>query len=692
MTVKQNLMKQILNMMLLCAVLLSAGCDKQGSPFEGSDTHILSFALTTTDGARYSASVDAGNILLAVPYGVSLSGAAAEYKLCENASINPDPASISDWGNDHLFRVEAYGGSYESYRYSVKYTENIESGTLLFTTQEEVDAFASSGTTTVSGSVIIGAEKEPSFQYDTIKNVDALASLKEIGANLVIRDTYKGSNIDGLANLEKAGGIHAGREDEKCALEGGFSLSLPKLASATDIVIVSDRIAKVSFPSVETVNNRFYVNSRSVEEIEAGVLQECFGDITVEGKSQGASSGSGTNVNRKLAELSFPALETVYGNLSVNNIWSLSCADFPLLSEVKGSLSLTYLYGLKELELPSLRMTGGDMKITSNDAMVSFSAPSLEGVESLSLASSGSTSINLANIALGSLEEVNGNFSIKYGSMENLSFPKLRKIAGKLELSTFYFLETLSFGSLEECGELSITSIANVRELDFSKVAQTGAIALSGCTGLVRMNSPKIVTGNLSITNASANAEDMFLTEMTGLDTVRGTLRITAANFTEIEIPHIKSIGAFSHTSGTKLAALRLPDADTIGTLTLSNLTALTTFEAPVLRCAGSFSMSNLQKIENINVPLLESAGTLFKFYGGSSSSTASRSAVTKLDWFASLKKADRVEVRYCGNLTDFTGLSSLADNLSDESAWAVSGNRYNPTLADMKNGKYTMQ
>lgn len=679
--------------MLLCAILsLFAGCDKEESPFEGSDTHILSFALTTADGARYSASVDAGNILLAVPYGVSLSGAAAEYKLCENASINPDPASISDWGNEYLFRVEAYGGSYESYRYSVKYTENIESGTLLFTTQEEVDAFASSGTTIVEGSVIIGAEREPSSQYDTIRNIDALASLKVIGANLVIRGTYKGRNIDGLANLEKAGGIYVGREDEKCALEGGFCLSFPKLASATDIIIVSDSIAKISFPALATVNNAFYVNSKSVEEIEAGLLQECFGDITVEGRSQGSSSSNGTTVNQKLASLSLPALETVSGSLSVNNVWSLSNVDLPLLSEVKGSLSLTYLYGLKELELPSLRMTGGDMKITSNDAMVSFSAPSLEGVESLSLASSGSTSINLANIALGSLEEVNGNFSIKYGSMENLSFPKLRKIAGKLELSTFYFLETLSFGSLEECGELSITSIANVRELDFSKVPQTGAITLSGCTGLVQMKSPKVVTGNLSITNASSNAENMFLTEMPGLDTVRGTLRITAANFTEIEIPHIKSIGTFSHTSGTKLLALRLPDTDTIGTLALSNLTALTTFEAPVLRCTNSFSMSNLQKIEHVDVPLLESAGTLFRFYGGGSSLTASRSTVTKLDWFSSLKKAEKAEIRYCGNLTDFTGLSSLANNLSDESAWVVSGNRYNPTLADMKNGKYVMQ
>lgn len=686
-------MKKIFNIMFLCAVVsLFAGCDKEESPFEGSDAHILSFSLTTTDGVKYNASIDAGNILLAVPYGVSLSGAAAEYKLCENASINPDPASISDWSEDHLFRVEAYDGSYESYRYSVEYTENTESGTLLFTTQEEVDAFASSGTTTVSGSVIIGAEKEPSSQYDTIKNVDGLASLKEIGANLVIRDTYKGSNIDGLANLEKAGGIYAGREDEKCALEGGFSLSLPKLVSATDIIIVSDSIAKISFPSLATVNNRFYVNSSSVEEIEAGVLQECFGDITVEGKSQGASSSSGTNVNRKLAELSFPALETVYGNLSVNNIWSLSCADFPLLSEVKGSLSLTYLYGLKELELPSLQMTGGDMKITSNDAMTLFSAPSLKNTKSLSIASSSVSNINLANIALGSLEEVNGNLSIKYGSMENLSFPKLRKIAGKLELSTFYFLETLSFGSLEECGELSITSIANVRELDFSKVPQTGAITLSGCTGLVQMKSPKVVTGNLSITNASSNAENMFLTEMPGLDTVRGTLRITAANFTEIEIPHIKSIGTFSHTSGTKLLALRLPDTDTIGTLALSNLTALTTFEAPVLRCTNSFSMSNLQKIEHVDVPLLESAGTLFRFYGGGSSLTASRSTVTKLDWFSSLKKAEKAEIRYCGNLTDLTGLSSLANNLSDESAWVVNGNKYNPTLADMKNGKYVMQ
>ena len=679
--------------MLLCAILsLFAGCDKEESPFEGSDTHILSFALTTADGARYVASIDAGNILLPVPYGVSLSGATAEYMLCENASINPDPASISDWGDEYLFRVEAYDGSYESYRYGVEYTENIEEGTILFTTQEEVDAFASSGTTIVEGSVIIGAEREPYSQYDTIRNIDALASLKVIGANLVIRDTYKGRNIDGLANLEKAGGIYVGREDEKCALEGGFCLSFPKLASATDIIIVSDSIAEISFPALVTVNNAFYVNSKSVEEIEAGLLQECFGDITVEGRSQGSSSSSGTTVNQKLASLSLPALETVSGSLSVNNVWSLSNVDLPLLSEVKGSLSLTCLYGLEELEFPSLQMTGGDMEITSNDAMVSFSAPLLKGAGSLSVASSGSSYINLTDIALGSIEEVNGDFSIKYASMENLSFPDLKKIAGKLELSTFYFLETLSFDSLEECGELSITSVANVRELDFSKVPQTGAITLSGCTGLVQMKSPKVVTGNLSITNASSNAENMFLTEMPGLDTVRGTLRITAANFTEIEIPHIKSIGTFSHTSGTKLLALRLPDTDTIGTLTLSNLTALTTFEAPVLRCTNSFSMSNLQKIERVDVPLLESAGTLFRFYGGGSSLTASRSTVTKLDWFSSLKKAEKAEIRYCGNLTDFTGLSSLANNLSDESAWVVNGNKYNPTLADMKNGKYVMQ
>ena len=686
-------MKQTFNIMLLCAFLsLFAGCDKEESPFEGSDTHILSFALTTADGARYVASLDAGNILLSVPYGVSLSGATAEYMLCENASINPDPASISDWGDEYLFRVEAYDGSYESYRYGVEYTENTEEGTILFTTQEEVDAFASSGTTIVGGSVIIGAEREPSSQYDTIRNIDALASLKVIGANLVIRDTYKGRNIDGLANLEKAGGIYVGREDEKCALEGGFCLSFPKLASATDIIIVSDSIAEISFPALATVNNAFYVNSKSVEEIEAGLLQECFGDITVEGRSQGSSSSSGTTVNQKLTSLSLPALETVFGSLSVNNVWSLSNVDLPLLSEVKGSLSLTCLYGLEELEFPSLQMTGGDMEITSNDAMVSFSAPLLKGAGSLSVASSGSSYINLTDIALGSIEEVNGDFSIKYASMENLSFPDLKKIAGKLELSTFYFLETLSFDSLEECGELSITSVANVRELDFSKVPQTGAITLSGCTGLVQMKSPKVVTGNLSITNASSNAENMFLTEMPGLDTVRGTLRITAANFTEIEIPHIKSIGTFSHTSGTKLLALRLPDTDTIGTLTLSNLTALTTFEAPVLRCTNSFSMSNLQKIEHVDVPLLESAGTLFRFYGGGSSLTASRSTVTKLDWFSSLKKAEKAEIRYCGNLTDFTGLSSLANNLSDESAWVVNGNKYNPTLADMKNGKYVMQ
>ena len=411
------------------------------------------------------------------------------------------------------------------------------------------------------------------------------------------------------------------------------------MASATDIVIVSDSIAKISFPSLETVNNRFYVNSRSVEEIEAGLLQECFGDITVEGKSQGASSGSGTNVNRKLAELSFPALETVYGNLSVNNIWSLSCADFPLLSEVKGSLSLTYLYGLKELELPSLRMTGGDMKITSNDAMVSFSAPLLKGAGSLSVASSGSSYINLTDIVLGSIEEVNGNFSIKYGSMENLSFPKLRKIAGKLELSTFYFLETLSFGSLEECGELSITSIANVRELDFSKVAQTGAIALSGCTGLVRMKLSEDRDRQSFHYQCICKCGGYVPDRNDGARYRKGNSQDYSGQlYRNRDSPYKIDRSVFTYkrnkTCGLAPARCRYHRHSYV-----KQPYCIDNIRGACAQMYGSFSMSNLQKIENISVPLLESAGTLFKFYGGSSSSTASRSAVTKLDWFASPKK-----------------------------------------------------
>ena len=40
--------------MFLCAVVsLFAGCDKEESPFEGSDAHILSFSLTTTDGVKF---------------------------------------------------------------------------------------------------------------------------------------------------------------------------------------------------------------------------------------------------------------------------------------------------------------------------------------------------------------------------------------------------------------------------------------------------------------------------------------------------------------------------------------------------------------------------------------------------------------------------------------------------------------
>jgi hypothetical protein len=38
-------------------------------------------------------------------------------------------------------------------------------------------------------------------------------------------------------------------------------------------------------------------------------------------------------------------------------------------------------------------------------------------------------------------------------------------------------------------------------------------------------------------------------------------------------------------------------------------------------------------------------------------------------------------------NLVDFSALKTVAENLS--SGWTTSGNGYNPTLSDMKNGNY---
>ena len=116
-------------MLLPAVALLAVACEKENTPnpFEGGDNHITSFVLTKGD-VSYTAAIAAGTITMTVPENVNLNGATAEYTLCENAKILPDPATITDWESEHQFRVTAYNGTKAEYTYTVKRSVDFEGG------------------------------------------------------------------------------------------------------------------------------------------------------------------------------------------------------------------------------------------------------------------------------------------------------------------------------------------------------------------------------------------------------------------------------------------------------------------------------------------------------------------------------------------------------------------------------------
>lgn len=72
-------------------------------------------------------------------------------------------------------------------------------------------------------------------------------------------------------------------------------------------------------------------------------------------------------------------------------------------------------------------------------------------------------------------------------------------------------------------------------------------------------------------------------------------------------------------------------------------------------------------------------------------SSWSKNTSLTNLDGFLALTSVSKVTIQNYSALVSFAGLKNVVNSL-ENAQWVVSGNGYNPTLADMKAGKYTEQ
>ena len=218
-------MRKIL--ILAAAVFAFCGCNdkEENQPFAGIDNHITSFALTAKDGTVYRAALVGDEIVVSIPRNVSLEGATADYELCEQAILYPDPARITDWDNEHRFRVMAYNQTLRDYAYSVK-RNDVTTGSVALPTQADVEAFAATGATVIEGNLTIG---DFSACDDPVTDLAPLAGLTDVRYNIVVGNSFAGEKLSGLENLRSAGGLVLGTATTPLTTAQDFDVVLPAL-------------------------------------------------------------------------------------------------------------------------------------------------------------------------------------------------------------------------------------------------------------------------------------------------------------------------------------------------------------------------------------------------------------------------------------------------------------------------------
>ncbi|MCD8293269.1 MAG: hypothetical protein LUC23_05855 [Prevotellaceae bacterium] len=648
--------------------------------FAGIDNHIVYFSLTATDGTKWVASITGGEIVVTVPSYLSLEGAAVEYEISEQASLYPLPESITDWDDEQRFRVVAYNETLRDYTYKVVRSDVDSGGTVTLLTQSDVDEFAATLATVVTGNLIIGGYTLQ--QDDPVTDLSPLSDITEVRYNIVVNNSFAGQEVR-LDGLLSAGGLYMGTSTSKVGTVQKTDIVLPALTTLGNISVNSDSIKSLQLPALNEVTN-VYIQAKMLESIDLSALTLISGDMSL---FAGTTSATGNSV---LESLFLPSLESIEGSLEMKYLTGVTSLDLTALQNIGGSCDLEFLTSLKTLLLPELTHMGDAFTWKYLTNVTTLSMDKLTEAKSISVSDNASTAM-LAGVFFPVLERVEGDFVLNANcSTSLLSLPALKSIGGQFALWYFRYLTDLEIPLLTECGSIYFYYLTSMADLDISTIE---SVSSAQFIAMYELATVKAKEGALNDVTLNGGSTLSVIPTFEGVETIAGTLYLT--NYTkngEFTFPGLKHIGEFKQASSLSGSTLTFPDLETLDTLTLTSCSWLQQFSAPKLAevTYWNTSYTTLMNTGDFSIPSLRKIET-FKFFGGTSTSLAGRVVLTSLDDFSGVTQIGSVDIENWGTLTDFSGLKNALSTLS-ESTWTVSGNAYNPTFQDMLDGKYVQQ
>lgn len=704
-----NLTKTMRYLLLTVLAVSLWSCNTaEDDPFSGSDNYIISFSLTDANQSAY-AMIEEGRIIFHTPDGFNLIGAAPDVILSENATIKPQPATITDWSSEYVFVVTSYNGETKSYRYTVENDELSEASTVMLTTQEEVDAFGAKGISTIKGNLIIGTASGVEF----ITSLEPLNKLREVSNGVTIKGTFSSEVLGGLNSLEKVGGrVRIETSGLKQAIFPALqsamhievastsleSISCPKLVEISgDLNFAVTVLTDVDMPKLEKVEGEVFFSvpvqrdPTALEYISFPNLKEvggrfAFGESNLlksislpELMSAGSLTFGINSSTDGLTEISMPKLERCEGELRYHQLSAMSSIDIPSLTYIGGDLIAYYCY-TERINLPKLETIGGGITLTS---IGDLDEKGLGGFEKLS--------------TLGG--ELYIGYSLRTTTTKLVLPPLLKnfKSLNLFDCNTLQLLDVTGYNieslTLQRSTLIDLTIKGN--EIFNGKVSINGdgsSIATSPYTYPFPVFDGIKEIGGLEFHSAVYNRE----IEVTGLTKINGNVLINDnGNLRSFKINDVTEITGDIITAGVgQLTDKKLEFASVTkigGYIRLSDLYKTYGFYGeeisfPNLKTAGGVSLLINSSVKKIDMPLLTSIADSLIII---SPVTTGNTMITEFDTFEKLTEVKAVRIELMKAATSYKGFRNCLNALTDETQWQLTNNKYNPSLADMKAGNW---
>lgn len=696
-------MKNYFLPMLLSLFFLGA-CDKNDEIIpEDADENFITSVVMTVDGKSYTADITDNTVMITVPYTVSLNNAEVEFKYTTSATIIPDPETVTDWDNERTFRVTSYNGNAREYAYKVVKSEIESDGDVELKTIEEVASFAATKTTVVKGNLIIGSDVE---EAEKITDISALASLKEVTGNIIIRNSYNGADLTGLDNIASAGGLQIGSVEAPSKATELHMISMKALETLSgDISVYNDQVTYVLFEKLATIGGSVMFNAPSLQSFEFPVLTSVDKDLNIQGLN-GENKAAGTISSLELSELT-----SVGGVLSVNNLAKLTSINLLKLKETGGLDFHTVPVMLETINLPEIETVNGSIIMEANmeappagsfvpqrnDVLLAFGGMDklttvkgqikIKNFTALKQLPDWSKITTLGSITLDYLEDLSGTLTLP-----NARFETFGETAPQIEIISKMLLNKIETAEDLSNVDFVVKQIQNFKfpEITFKSINN---FTCTPTTNNTDYTIPTIqhVYGNLHVTSTTTDCKAKF----PDLEIVDGYGYIQIITGGTVEMPALKEVGGQFYMSGL-FKGCDLP-----------LLSKVCCSASPVYYEEGEGSLAITLQNKSLDLPELLHVGGEGLFVDDATGITCNK--LQTIDGTLQIKYATSLSqetlsmetletlhgVFFNGltKFTDYTFFGKFIENgMITEENWSVAKCGYNPDFQNMKDKKYTQE